>query len=54
MGCGCGGGGSQIEQWQVIFPDGTRDVAASEVQARQWIARAGGGVMRRVQVPAKV
>lgn len=48
MGCGCGG--KQVEQQYVVtLSDGTVKIAAGEVQARQWIARAGGGTMR----PAK-
>lgn len=46
MGCGCGSAAQQ-EQWLVKFPDGTEATAASDVQARQWIARAGGGTMKR-------
>lgn len=46
MACGCGKS-SSAEQWSVTLPDGTTQTVTSDVAARQMIAKAGGGVMRR-------
>lgn len=52
MGCGCGGQAKQEEQYLVTLADGTVQIATGEVQARQMIAKAGGGVMRRAKAGA--
>lgn len=47
IGCGCGSGAAQVQQYVVTLIDGTVKIAGSDVQARQWIARAGGGTMKK-------
>jgi hypothetical protein len=53
LGCNCGGTAT-VDQYVVTLPDGTVKIANSDVQARQWIARAGGGVMRKAPQGEKV
>lgn len=48
MACGCGGTAAAPEEFEVILPDQTRKTTTSEVQARQWIARYGGGVIKKL------
>jgi hypothetical protein len=51
MGCGCGSA-AQVQQYVVTLLDGTVKIAGSDIQARQWIARAGGGTMKKVAAKA--
>lgn len=46
MACGCSGT-TAAQEWSVTLPDGTTQTVTSDVAARQMIAKAGGGVMRR-------
>lgn len=46
MGCGCGGTKVQPTQYEVTLPTGAVKTTDSEVQARQWVARYGGGLIK--------